>query len=201
MIWLRELPRALISNYIKCFNKSLEIKGRASRFQFWGFIVVALAIGILLEILYLISEPLLPLVKIYIVTIFLPTAAVSIRRLHDINKSAWTLLWTGIYTTALYFIIKMFSEFFIMFDIFGVIATLVILLFPLVRLLQQLSLRGNSYENDFGDAVRENKIHEQTARYLGIVMIVLYFSVLIFPMLAIMYKVTGTFNILPLLFP
>ena len=76
-------------------SRYLKFHGRATRLEFWGFFVAA---GIVLIPLYLLANyiemPLLP--YYYVAATFLPAVAVSVRRLHDINKSATLYLSLGI---------------------------------------------------------------------------------------------------------
>lgn len=76
-------------------ERYLKFHGRATRLEFWGFFVVS---GIILIPLYLLASyiemPLLP--YYYVAVTFLPAVAVSVRRLHDINKRATIYLVLGI---------------------------------------------------------------------------------------------------------
>jgi len=76
-------------------ERYLKFHGRATRLEFWGFFVVY---GIVLIPLYLLAiyiyMPLLP--YYYVAVTFLPAVAVSVRRLHDINKRASLYLVLGI---------------------------------------------------------------------------------------------------------
>jgi uncharacterized membrane protein YhaH (DUF805 family) len=63
-----------------CMTKYVDGKGRASRSEYWYFalftFLLDIATGGLAAILFL-----------------LPSITVSVRRLHDIGRSAWSLLW------------------------------------------------------------------------------------------------------------
>ena len=71
--------------------------GRATRSQYWWFTLANLIIFVALAILAVvlsvtIGEIAFGILVIYWVAILLPSIAVTVRRLHDINKSAWWLL-------------------------------------------------------------------------------------------------------------
>lgn len=71
-----------------CFNKFADFNGRASRSEFWWFVLFVLVANIVVESVFKGTIG-------YIITIALmvPHLAVGIRRLHDINKpAAWILL-------------------------------------------------------------------------------------------------------------
>ncbi len=68
-------------------EKYLRFRGRATRFEFWGFMVAASLIWIPF---YFVTEyaemPMLP--YYFALATLLPTVAVAARRLHDLNKNA-----------------------------------------------------------------------------------------------------------------
>lgn len=83
------------ANAETCFQKFAEFEGRASRSEYWYWVLCMTAIAIMARILM--SIPILGgLVAlayvIFSVIAFVPSLAVSVRRLHDINRSGWWLL-------------------------------------------------------------------------------------------------------------
>jgi uncharacterized membrane protein YhaH (DUF805 family) len=76
---------AVNSNYV-------TFSGRASRSEFWLFLLfsflAAIVIGVIDGILG--SYPLL--YSLFALANFLPSLALSVRRLHDVNKSGWFYL-------------------------------------------------------------------------------------------------------------
>ena len=72
-----------------CFKKYFDFKGRASRSEYWYFILftfLGYGAGFLLG---LIAPVLLWLLGIFVLAILIPAITVAARRLHDINKSGW----------------------------------------------------------------------------------------------------------------
>lgn len=73
----------LVESIKVCFSKYASFSGRASRSEFWWFLLVGtLSLIILMQLsitLYFIVSLLL----------FLPSLAVGTRRLHDTNRSGW----------------------------------------------------------------------------------------------------------------
>ncbi len=88
----KEVHYCMIDWAIKCFKNALDFKGRARRQEFWSFQffyavlgVSMLAFGHFLDLghtLFIVSS----------IFMLLPALAVSVRRLHDINRSGWLLL-------------------------------------------------------------------------------------------------------------
>jgi uncharacterized membrane protein YhaH (DUF805 family) len=72
-----------------CLQKYADFNGRASRPEFWWFVLFTFAVSIIAGVIFrgwinqLIS-----------LALFVPSIAVGARRLHDIGKSGWLqLLW------------------------------------------------------------------------------------------------------------
>ncbi len=76
----------LINNYTNVLKKYTVFSGRATRAEYWYFVLVNLVITILINMY---SNT---LGSFYSLAVLLPGIGVSIRRLHDINKSGWMLL-------------------------------------------------------------------------------------------------------------
>ncbi|MDD4844695.1 MAG: DUF805 domain-containing protein [Anaerotignum sp.] len=78
-----------MNSYIAVIKKYAVFTGRESRKNFWYFALFNFIIGIVLSILDAIFGTHDLLLAIYSLAIILPGIGVSIRRLHDINKSGW----------------------------------------------------------------------------------------------------------------
>ena len=83
----------LLHNFVRVMEKYAVFEGRASRPEFWWFVLATLIIGLPLG---LVSIPLsfIPhatniIVYAFILAIFTPALAVTVRRLHDTGRSAW----------------------------------------------------------------------------------------------------------------
>ncbi|MEI6665354.1 MAG: DUF805 domain-containing protein [Chloroflexota bacterium] len=74
------------------FQKYVVFKGRASRPEFWYWILFTIVAGIVLGIIEGILHTRNLLQTLFNLAVFLPTLAVSIRRLHDTGRSGWFLL-------------------------------------------------------------------------------------------------------------
>ncbi|MHC0446601.1 DUF805 domain-containing protein [Flavobacterium sp. 3-218] len=71
------------------FENYANFKGRSRRKEFWMFFLVNWAISFLLSLISPESDLFL---TIYWIAIFIPSIAVAIRRMHDINKEWWYVL-------------------------------------------------------------------------------------------------------------
>ena len=77
--------------YLKCWQQYADFSGRARRKEYWMFtlfnLIIGYGLGTLLGFLGLGW-----LGIIYSVAVFIPSIAVGVRRLHDIDKSGWWFL-------------------------------------------------------------------------------------------------------------
>lgn len=81
-----------MSWYIGVFKKYADFNGRARRKEYWMFALFNSIIVMLLYGVMALIDSYIPII-IYDLAILIPSLAVSIRRMHDINKSgAWILI-------------------------------------------------------------------------------------------------------------
>ena len=80
-------PITFFESIIKCLTKYAEFDGRASRSEFWWF---ALFVVLCTSAFALLNET---LSSVFLLAVLLPLLAVGSRRLHDVGKSAWWLLY------------------------------------------------------------------------------------------------------------
>lgn len=75
-------------------KKYATFSGRATRGEYWRFILVNCCMAILVGMAEksVLGEPKGEWAQIYSLIMFFPGMAVLARRLHDVNKSAWWLL-------------------------------------------------------------------------------------------------------------
>jgi len=73
-----------------CFSKYVDFSGRATRAEFWWWILIMeFGIIVLGEISVAANESWGVVYLIVYIGLFLPGIAVAARRLHDIDKSGW----------------------------------------------------------------------------------------------------------------
>lgn len=108
--------------YVAVLRKYAVFSGRASRAEFWSFWLIHTLIGVSLVFATIVVEAysFLLLFVLYRIAVALPTIGVSVRRLHDFDRSGWWFL-------------------IILFPLLGGVALLAILL-----------TEGDSGENRFG---------------------------------------------------
>ncbi len=80
-------PLTFFESINVCFSKYANFSGNASRSEFWWFALFILIVG---SALTYINEN---VVSVFLILILLPFLAVGTRRLHEIGKSGWWLLY------------------------------------------------------------------------------------------------------------
>jgi uncharacterized membrane protein YhaH (DUF805 family) len=73
-------PRTFVEAIKVCLTKYVDGKGRASRSEYWYFGLFSVIVDMLTG-------------GVAAIFLLLPSITVTVRRLHDIGKSAWALLW------------------------------------------------------------------------------------------------------------
>ena len=91
-IMITNIFEDLTNSVISCFNKYFDFETRSSRKEFWYWQLFRILM--FLSFTYLESLGLSGLLFISNFIFLIPEVAVSIRRLHDINKSGWWILLT-----------------------------------------------------------------------------------------------------------
>lgn len=91
--YIDESEYTFIDWYKKVLVNYVNFEGRARRKEYWFFVLVNFMVGVALGIVSpFINEWAVALYWLYSLATFLPTLGVSIRRLHDIGRSGWSLL-------------------------------------------------------------------------------------------------------------
>ena len=89
--------------YLKVLQNYATFSGRARRSEFWYFalfnmifailaMVLDRVLGTTFEIGYGVKSPYGYIYLLYVLVLFIPGLAVSVRRLHDVGKSGWMYL-------------------------------------------------------------------------------------------------------------
>lgn len=77
-----------------CMRKYIDFSGRAARSEFWWFILFTIIVGFVLGFLAGLTgnNSVMAIAQLIPLIFVLPTIAVAVRRLHDIDKSGWFYL-------------------------------------------------------------------------------------------------------------
>lgn len=85
--------------YIEALKKYAVFSGRSRRKEFWYFMLFVLVISFVLALIdngvgnnYDPEAGIGTLSRLYLLAMWIPSLAVSVRRLHDIGRSGWWLL-------------------------------------------------------------------------------------------------------------
>ena len=78
--------------YLQVLKKYAVFRGRARRKEYWMFNLICGLIFILLYIIGAMTRSVGILDNLFALAMFIPLLAVTVRRLHDTNRSGWWLL-------------------------------------------------------------------------------------------------------------
>ncbi len=78
--------------YLDVLKKYAVFSGRARRTEYWMFVLFNLIFTIVAIVLDFIIGTYVLFYVVYVLAVFIPGLAVSVRRLHDVGKSGWMFL-------------------------------------------------------------------------------------------------------------
>lgn len=90
----------MVEAYKSAFKNYANFKDRTSRSGYWFFVLanllVSFAIGFILGLIAGLTGNLAisGLAYIYSLVVFIPSLSIMVRRLHDVNKSGWAVLFS-----------------------------------------------------------------------------------------------------------
>lgn len=85
-----------MNHYLAVLKKYAEFNGRSSRTEFWMYTLFNIIISVVLQVL-IAALPDMAMIftgvlLVYALGTLIPSLAVAVRRLHDIGKSGWAIL-------------------------------------------------------------------------------------------------------------
>ena len=143
----------LLNNFVQVMGQYAVFEGRASRSEFWWYVLASFIISLLIVMASL------PLIYVpyafflinyaFALAILTPSLAVTVRRLHDAGRSAWWLLMfvpMAYYTLTEFVDVPALKIFVPPIAVVGTICNIVLIVI--------MALPGNSGENRYGAAHR-----------------------------------------------
>jgi uncharacterized membrane protein YhaH (DUF805 family) len=94
----RSIGRCWVSWYLEVLKKYAVFSGRARRKEYWYFVLFNIIVAIVLSLIDLLlgtfssASNIGLLSGIYGLAVIIPTLAVTVRRLHDIDRTGWWIL-------------------------------------------------------------------------------------------------------------
>lgn len=88
-IWATEENYGMVDWTKKCLNNYANFSGRARRKEYWLFYLATVILYFVVGILEAILRTKGIIGGLIGLALFIPTLAVTVRRLHDVNKSGW----------------------------------------------------------------------------------------------------------------
>ena len=141
----------IVMDYLEVLKKYFVIEGRARRKEFWMFVLCNLVISVPFAILGMI--PIIGFLfrivsTVYSLAVFIPGITVGIRRLHDTNRTGWTLmLYLTLLAGPIIIVLMVFSTLSLglglLFALFSLAGPIIIIVF--------WALAGTSGRNKYGN--------------------------------------------------
>ena len=80
--------------YLECLRQYGYLNGRARRSEYWYFNLINLIIVLAIDFIFtpILGFSSIIIIRLYALAVFMPSVAVTVRRLHDIGKSGWFIL-------------------------------------------------------------------------------------------------------------
>ena len=79
--------------YLEPFTKYADFSGRATRSEYWLFIIInSVILAVLAGLAYAIGLWFFAVFAVFYLAVLLPSLAVLVRRLHDTGRSGWWIL-------------------------------------------------------------------------------------------------------------
>ena len=95
-MYFEQTKAQIMKYYIHCFKNYAKFSGRASRTEYWYFVLFNTLISLIPTVLVFQSggrlDELMVVSYLYSLVAFLPGLAVGVRRMHDVGKSGWFIL-------------------------------------------------------------------------------------------------------------
>ena len=105
----------MIQIYIKVLKQYGDFKTRSTIKEFWLFNLLSVLLSLLFTIIdssvnFKFSGNIGVLTALYSIFIFIPSLSVSVRRLHDVGKSGWNILYVLIPVIGVKWLLALFSR-------------------------------------------------------------------------------------------
>lgn len=86
-----KFPDSIMISVKRAFERYAVFSGRAGALEYWSYVLALFVAEMALKIVGSIIH--LPLTTLLVLGTIVPSYALSSRRMHDIGKSAWNVLW------------------------------------------------------------------------------------------------------------
>ncbi len=168
------------NNYLSCLKKYFKFSGRATRYEYWSFILINILVSLILCLIDIFCETDGVLNGLFVVATFIPTISALVRRLHDVNKSSWNLILPYLFLLPVAFlgaIINYFGAEVEEISRVNSVKSIIYVLGPLIWYIYVVYLTCKKSDNDnkYGNKVIENEKYDVISEKLMISSILLSF--------------------------
>ena len=177
-----ENSKNIFDAYISAFTNYFKFSGRATRYDFWGFKLIDLAITFVLSTLASLWNPFSVLSGLYGLATIFPSLAFTSRRLHDVGKSFWWF-WGSILLVVLTVVCGAINSYaggdVLVFSVLYILMFLATIVYSFYILY--LTCKRSSDDTKFGEPVSEDPSHIKQGKWFFIA----YFGIIVASILSI----------------
>lgn len=135
-----------------CLQRYVTFYGRSPRAEYWWFWLFQFSVSLvtmLIDLMLGLGGPGSPISTNFLLALglFLPSLAVTVRRLHDINRSGWTVLVYGVLTIVIVIIGSVLS---LLLGAFGTVLLGLGIIAISVKFIFLMASEGSRGENAYG---------------------------------------------------
>lgn len=172
---------SMIQCFFNAYINYFKFSGRASRYEYFSFILMFICAVVAISVLSaLISPFLFILYGLFALASIIPMLSITNRRLHDTGHNLWNGLFNWYVYSSVFGMVSI-SITYAMISPTGMLIsyliTFVLMMFAQIRYLVFVCKRGGTESNKYGKAPESNdEKHEQTAFW----MIIIFFVITVF---------------------
>ena len=170
-----ENSKTILRAYGGAFKNYFKFSGRATRYDFWGFKLIDLAVTFVLSIFAALWSPISILSGLYGLATIFPSLALTSRRLHDVGRSFWWF-WGSILLIVLASVCGAMSDYMgaVFFSVLYILIALAAIIYSFYILY--LTCKKSSDDTKFGEPVSEDPIYVKRGKwfvgtYFGIILV------------------------------
>ncbi len=177
-----ENSKTILRAYGGAFKNYFKFSGRATRYDFWGFKLIDLAVTFVLSIFAALWSPISILSGLYGLATIFPSLALTSRRLHDVGRSFWWF-WGAILLIVLSFVCAAMSGYagkdVVLLSVLYILAVMTTVIYSFYLLY--LTCKKSSDDTKFGEPVSEDPTYVKQGKWF----LIAYFGIIVASILSI----------------
>ena len=167
--------KTILRAYGGAFKNYFKFSGRATRYDFWGFKLIDLAVTFVLSIFVALWSPVSILSGLYGLATIFPSLTLTSRRLHDVGRSFWWF-WGSILLIVLTAVCGAMNEYAgeaaLFFSILYILIVLATIIYSFYLLY--LTCKKSSNSTKYGKPLKEDDVYVKRSKWF----VATYFAII-----------------------